>query len=103
MAAVFQTRTGEADVGLFEARGAVGGPAEDGEGPRAELAFKAGLLLGHLDEGVVGGGEAVVADRGKGGELGAGAIRVGLGACGWHFGCSLVVVTDGGGIVGCVL
>jgi len=48
LTAVLQTGACEANVGSLLSRGAVGFPAEDGEGSRADLAFCAIVLLQHL-------------------------------------------------------
>lgn len=88
LAAVLHARAGETDVGaLLAAVRAVGGPREDGEGSRADLAFGAVVLLEHLDVGIRG--QAVLADRWEIGRLPARPVQVLL-DLGWH--------DDGGGV-----
>jgi hypothetical protein len=74
LAAVLETGAGQADVGAFAARGAVGFPFEDGERASADLAFFAVVLFDHLHVRVFG--EAVLADGGEVGGFPAGAVEV---------------------------
>ena len=67
LAAVLEAGACEADVGSLLSRGAVGLPAEDGEGSRADLAFSAVVLLQHLHIGAVR--QAFLADGGEVGRL----------------------------------
>jgi len=53
LAAVLEAGACEADVGSLLSRGAVGLPAEDGEGSRADLALCAVVLLQHLHIGAI--------------------------------------------------
>lgn len=54
--------------------GAVGGPAEDGKGSRAELAFGAIVFFEHLNVGIVG--ETGFANGWEVGRLPTGAVEV---------------------------
>lgn len=74
MAAVLEARTGEADVRMFRSSRSVCLPCKDGEGTRAYLAFRAMVVLQHLDIRVVG--ETVLADGGEVGRFPAGAVQV---------------------------
>lgn len=67
---------GETNIRLLEPTRPVRRPAEHGEWARADLALHATVLLDHLDERVVGCGEATIADGGEIGDLGAAAVYV---------------------------
>lgn len=53
LTAVFRSRAGKADDGFLLAGGAVGFPAEEGEGPAADFAFGTVVFFDHLHEGCV--------------------------------------------------
>lgn len=97
LTAVLEARACEADGGFFVADCAVDRPAEDGEGARANLAFKANGFFDHLDVGV--GAEAGLAHGGEVGFFPAGAVDVGFGGhggggCLWEVG-GLVMLFGG--------
>jgi len=79
-------------VCLLKARGTIGSPAEDGEGPCADLALHPVILFYHLDEWVVGCAEAVVAHGWEVRDFRARTVDVGLWARGRHycFSCSII-------------
>ncbi len=76
LAGVLEAGARQADVGapLAPVRPPVARPAEHGEGPRAQLALGAVVLLEHLDVGVLG--QAVLAHRGEVGGFPPGPVEV---------------------------
>lgn len=76
LAAVLQPRAGQANVRLLCARGAVGGPPENGVRACANLAFQVAGRFQHLDVGV--GAEAGLAEGWEVGGFAAGAVGIGF-------------------------